>query len=81
MAFLGQIAVEPIATGTRLINKGEVCGLGVHLADQLIDVTLARADGAQKDHFGPVNLGHIGNRDGLFVDIQSDLKGGRLGHG
>jgi hypothetical protein len=81
MAFLGQIAVEPIATGTHLIHKDAGGGLGWHRSDQPIEVTLPRADGAQKAHFGPVILGHIGDGDGLLVDLHADIKGGQLGQG
>jgi hypothetical protein len=79
MAFRGQIAVEPIATGTRLLNKDEGWSRGLPLADQLLDGTLARADGAQQDHVGPVIWGHVGDRDGRVGDIHADLKGGRWG--
>jgi hypothetical protein len=66
MALLGQIAVKPIATGTRRINKAAGCGLGAHRSAQRSDVTLARADGAQKDHIGSGIVGHGSDRDGLL---------------
>ena len=81
MAFLGQIAGEPSAPGTCLLNDDAGCGLGLPLSDELIAVTLARADAAQKDHFGPVILGHVGDRNGLLRDIHADIQGGSVWHG
>jgi hypothetical protein len=49
VAFLGEIPVEPVPTGARFIDKDERLGLRVELPDEVIDVTLTGADGAQID--------------------------------
>jgi hypothetical protein len=49
VAFLGEIPVEPVPTGSRFIDKDEMLGLRVELPDEVIDVTLTGADGAQID--------------------------------
>jgi hypothetical protein len=54
---------------------------GLHLPNELIDVTLSCTDVAQGDDCGVVFLGDVGNGDRLFMDIQSDVKRARLVHG
>ena len=81
VVFFRQIAVEPVATGSGFIDKDEVCGLGLHLADELIDVTLTRANGAQVGHLGAMILGDIRHGNGVLVDIHADEECARLGHG
>jgi hypothetical protein len=56
-------------------------GLGLHLADEVIDITLARANGAEEGDLGPVLLSHISHGNRLLVDIHSDEECARLGHG
>ena len=55
-------------------------GLRLHLADELIDVTLTCANGCKVNDLGAVILRHIGNRNRVFVDIHSDEECARLGH-
>src|SRR5919109_1911549 len=45
VALFGEIAGEPGATGAGFVDEEEVCGCRWPLADQLIEVTLTRADG------------------------------------
>jgi hypothetical protein len=80
-AVLGQIAGAPIAPGTRLLNQDAVWGRGWPLAEQLSEVTRARADGAQQAHGGPVLVGHVGDREGRVVARPADRQGGRVGQG
>ena len=56
-------------------------GLAVQSANQLVDVGLAGANGI--DEVGRLTVSGLGmgNRDGLLVNIQTDKKRGRLGHG
>jgi hypothetical protein len=54
---------------------------GLHLPDELIDVTLARSDIAERDDLGVVFLGDVRNGNRLLMDIQSDVKRARLMHG
>ena len=50
MAFFRQIAIEPVATGTGFVDEDQLCGLRLHFAYELIDVTLTRPNGAQGGH-------------------------------
>jgi hypothetical protein len=56
-------------------------GLGLHCADELIDIGVSCADGAEGDDLSAVLFGDIGHRKGIFVDIQSDVKRAKLAHG
>jgi hypothetical protein len=69
MAFFRQIAIEPIPTGARLIDKDQMLGLGLHLADEVVNVTLACANSTEGADLGAVLLSDIGHRNGLFMDI------------
>jgi hypothetical protein len=46
VAFLGQIAIEPGATRAGFVDEDQMVGLRLHLADELINVTLAGANGS-----------------------------------
>ena len=81
MAFLGQIAVEPVPAGARLIDKDELFAFGRHLTDELIDVTLSCTDVAEGDDFSVMFLGDIGDGNRVFMDIHTDVKRARLAHG
>jgi hypothetical protein len=48
--LLGEIAVSPLPTGTCLIDREKMLGLGLERADQGIDVVLPCADGVQEDY-------------------------------
>jgi hypothetical protein len=54
---------------------------GLHLPEELIDVTLAWTDGAEGDDFGMVFLGNVGPGNRRCMDIQSAGKRARLVHG
>jgi hypothetical protein len=54
---------------------------GLHLTNELIDVTLSCTDIAEGDDFGVVFLGDVRHGNRLFMDIQSDVKRARLVHG
>jgi hypothetical protein len=69
MAFLRPIARAPVASGTRFIDNDQMCGFGWHLADEVVNVTLACADGPEGGDLGVVLLSDVGNRNGLLMDI------------
>ena len=46
-----------------MTSKDQMFGLRLHFADELIDVTLAGADGAQVGDLSAVILSHISNRN------------------
>jgi hypothetical protein len=50
-------------------------------ADELINVDLPGADGAEVDDLSVVCFGDIGHGDGRCMDIQSDRERARRGHG
>jgi hypothetical protein len=79
--LLGEIAVEPIPTGTGLIDKEQTRRLRLEFADQGIDVALPGANGAQEDYLGPPLFQDIGHGDRLFVPIQTDVYRVRVSHG
>jgi hypothetical protein len=56
-------------------------GLGWPLADEVIAITLARANGAEEGDRGAVILRHIRYGNRLLVDIHADEECARLGHG
>ena len=81
MALFRQIPIEPLPTGARFIDKDQVFGFGLQLADELINVGLPGADGAEVEDVGVMVLGNIGDGDRLLMDIQSDIQRARLWHG
>jgi hypothetical protein len=81
MPRLGQIAIQPIAARPGFVDKDEGLGLRVQWSNPVVEVTLAGAASPQGDDLRAVVLGHIGDRDGLLMDISADIKHARLGHG
>jgi hypothetical protein len=63
IAFFGEIPVEPVATRAGFVDEDEVFGFRLHLADQLIDVTLTRADGPKIHDLGAMSLSHVSHSD------------------
>ena len=53
----------------------------LQLTNEFIAVTLARTDSAERDDLRVVCFGDVSNGNGLFMDIQSDVKRARLVHG
>jgi hypothetical protein len=81
VAFFHQIAIQPIATWASFIDKDEVFGLRLKFPNEVVEVTLAGTNGAQKDDLGRVILADICHGNRIFVDIQTDVQRGRLCHG
>jgi hypothetical protein len=81
MALFRQITIEPIATGTCFIDKDQMCGLGLELAGEVVNVTLACAHGPKVDDLSAVILRDVRHGDGVFVDIQTDIQCARVTHG
>jgi hypothetical protein len=53
----------------------------LQLAGELIAIGMPCADGPEGDDLGAVILSDIGDRDGFFMDISSNVKRARLAHG
>jgi len=81
VAFWGQLAVEPGATGSRFRDEDQVLGFGVRRAHEVIDVALPSANGAQGDDLRVVLSGDRGDREGILVDIQPSRECARVRHG
>ena len=77
----GQVAIQPVPARARLVREDQIGGLGLESAHQLGQVRLARADRADKHgRIGALPLG-VGDRDRIFVDVETDEKRSRLCHG
>jgi hypothetical protein len=76
-----QGAIEPGAAGARFGDEDEWLPLRLQMPKQLINIALPGPDGAEGDSLCTMFLGDLGDGDGLFVDIQSDIKRVRLVHG
>ena len=76
-----QVAMEHVAAGASLVGEDEAGSLRVEPADELVDVALTGADGADEGDLGVAVLASVSDRDGVFVHIETDEKGGRLVHG
>jgi hypothetical protein len=81
LAFCCPIAGEPIATRAGVSDKDEGGPFGWELTDEFITGPLTGANIPHRDDLRMVFFSDIGNGEGLFVDIQSDIDRGRLGHG
>jgi hypothetical protein len=58
----------------RFVGEDEAGCLGLEPANELIDVALLGADGADEgDSLAPV-LGRVGDGDGVLMDIEADEK-------
>lgn len=75
------MAIQPIAARPGFVDQDEVFGRRVPWSHQCVEVTLAGADRPQGDDLRAVVLAHVGDRDGLLMDIQADIPHARLGHG
>jgi hypothetical protein len=69
MALFRQITIEPVPTGTRFIDKDQMLAFGLHLADEVVYVTLTCTDGPEGGDLGAMLLSDVGHRNGLFMDI------------
>ena len=81
MPRLRQIAVQPRAARPGFVAQHEVFGLRVQLSKQFVAVTLAGAERPPGEDLRVMVLGHGGDRAGLLMGVQADLKRARLGHG
>jgi hypothetical protein len=81
VAFLGEIAVEPIPTRPCFIDKDQMFAFGPHFPDELVDIALARTEGTEVDGLSMVFLGDIGDCNRVFMDIHTDVERARLVHG
>jgi hypothetical protein len=81
VTFLAQLSVKPIATGPGFIAKDEMLSLGWECSDEVIEVGLSRPDGAKVGDLSTVVLSDICDRDGVCMDIKTNVECARLVHG
>jgi hypothetical protein len=80
VASFGKVAVEPVATGAGFIDKNQMFRLGLEFAGEVVDIGLCRPDGADGGDLSTVILRDICDRNGVFMDIETDLECARLCH-
>jgi hypothetical protein len=78
VSFVAQIPVEPVAAGASFVDKNQVFGLRVQLPAELIDVGMSGANGAAVNDLRVMIARDVGDRNRVFMDIQSDVERGRL---
>ena len=77
----GQVAMEGVAARSGLVRKHQRRRLRLKPPDQLVKVRLARADLAEEHgRIGALPLS-MGDRDRIFVNVQTDKQRSRLRHG
>jgi hypothetical protein len=79
-ALPGEVAVQPIAAGAGLIDEHELGALALELPHEGIDVALPGPDGAEGDGVSGAIPAGVGDGDGIFVDIEADVKCASLPH-
>ena len=80
-ALRGEIPVEAVATRSRFIGERERACLALQASQQLIEVRLARANGADEHGRLGAPAGGVRDGDGIFVDVETDKQWSRLRHG
>jgi len=73
-AFFEQVALEPGAAGTGFVDEDKLLALGLQLSDELVASTLPSPDSAKGDDVCTLFLGHVGDRDRVFMAIHSDVE-------
>jgi len=76
--FFAEIAIQPVATGTCLIDKDEAFGLRLELTGELIAIGVSCTDRPLGDDLRLMVFGDIGHGDSVFMDIQTDIECARL---
>src|SRR2546422_10074337 len=78
----GQVAIEPVPAGPRLVDKDERGALRLEPPDQFVDVALPGADRPQRLDVGAAILRRGGDGGGGLVDVETDEEQlARLTHG
>jgi hypothetical protein len=78
VAVVRQVARAPEVAGVSCVDADEGRPLLLPRPQLLIKIARPGRDGAAGDHRGPVCLGDVGDRDGLFLDIHADGECARL---
>jgi hypothetical protein len=78
VAFLGAVAVEPIPTRTRFIDKHEMFTLGLPFSDKLSNIAWAHAKGLEVADLGGECWGDRSNGYRVFMDLHANGERARL---
>ncbi len=81
MSPFGAITVEPSLTRPRFIDKAPMVACGLHGPEQMVEIALARADGAEVDDLGVVFFGYVGDSDERLMALHSAVERARVVHG
>jgi hypothetical protein len=81
IAFFSPVAIEPIPTRTSFVDKEQMLTFRLQLTDELIEVTLTRANGPEIGDLSTLILSDRGHRDGFFMDIQTAVECVSVCHG
>jgi hypothetical protein len=71
-ALSGEVAIQPIAARAGLIDEDERRTFRLELANQLVDVGLARADRTQRGDLRAALVRRVGYGDGFLVTIETN---------
>ena len=80
-AFVRQIAREPRPAWSRFIAKGQLFGLRLDRAGEVVNVTLAGAHGTAGGDLSVVSWRAVGDGHRGCGDVHADVKRARLAHG
>ena len=80
-ALRGEIPIEAVATRPRLVGERERACPALQASQQLIEVRLARTNGADEHGRLGATAGGVRDGDGIFVDVQTHEQRSRLRHG
>jgi hypothetical protein len=81
VACLRQIAVEPGAPGAGCVNEEQMCGLGWQRAEEVVNVTVAGADGTEGGDLSAVLWRDVSYGNRVCVDVHAEVKRARLAQG
>jgi hypothetical protein len=77
----GEVSMQDVPRGAGLVRENQGRGLAAKSADELVDIALTGADGAEEVGRIGLTADGVRDRDRVLVDIQTDEKRSRLVHG
>jgi|RhiMethySRZTD1v2_1073278.scaffolds.fasta_scaffold123422_3 hypothetical protein len=81
LAFCGARAGEPVPTGARFRDTAQLCAVGWHCPEALVDLALARAESAEGDTLSVVLLRNRGDGHRRLMDLHAAGERARLWYG
>jgi len=77
----GEMPMQDVAARTGFVDEDETSGSRLQPTDQGIDVGGSGTDAADVGDLGASIVRRVRDRDGVFVDVETDEKSGGLLHG